>query len=153
MNDRLIPVQDSFYKEYFDDIDKTKIFLLKEEYANSAWADEIDSNSTSYFDLPNDCWIVKATSISIGDWIDAYNSDNNAIVANMLLSAIDWDEGEKIRFYVKKGIVFQAKWSDFLQFWDDFVAVEDDCPIVVSESSRQQQALIFRPVGDVIKIG
>lgn len=152
MADSSICVQDTDYCEYFENAGKNTIFLLSEEEAQNAWESEICTNSLSYFDLPDDCWVVAHASNSIGYWIEAYNSDDNAAVANLLLKNINWPDDTIIKFFAKKKIVFQAKWCDFLRFWDEFIAVEDDCPIIIPEGDFGKQALVFRPIGDILKI-
>jgi Protein of unknown function (DUF2947) len=149
----MIPVQDSFYSEYFERAKEKTIFLLNEEEAKCVWGNKIDRSSSSYFDLPDDCWLVANESISVGRWIEAYNSDDNVEFAGKLRAAVSWSDDTIIQFLAKNKIIFQAKWCDFLECWDEFIAAEDDCPIVIPQSNDVQEALLFRPIGDVLKIG
>jgi hypothetical protein len=153
MADNLICVQDTDYGEYFDNVGKNIVFLLKEESAEKAWHSEVHATSSSYFNLPDDCWIVASKSDSIGNWMEAYNSDNNVAVEELLREALDWPDNAIVKFFAKKRIVFQTKWRDFLRYWDDFIAVEDDCPIIIPENCSGKEALVFRPIGDILKIG
>jgi len=148
----LVCVQDTDYDEYFEHAGKNTVFLLEDGMAEKAWKCEIDANSSSYFDLPDDCWIITSKSYSLGRWMEAYNNDDNAAVEELLRDAVDWPDNTIINFFAKKKTIFQTRWCDFLHFWDEFIAVEDDCPIVISESGAGKEALLFRPIGDIIKI-
>ena len=153
MEDELVCVQDTSYGEYFENAGKESVFLLSEEMAEESWKNEIHPDSSSYFNLPDDCWVVSGKTNSIGNWIEAYNSDDNYVVERSLREAVDWDDNTNVKFFAKKNIVFQARWCEFLRFWDGFIAVEDDCPIVIPENGARKEALIFRPIGDILKIG
>lgn len=149
----MIPVQNSFYSEFFEKAEKETVFLLSEEEAKDAWSNEIDKSSSSYFDLPDDCWIVTSESVSVGRWVEAYNDDDNLGLARKLRTAVFWGDDMVIKFFAKNKIVFQAKWIDFLKYWDEFISAEDDCPIVIPEFRDAREALLFRPIGDVLKVG
>jgi hypothetical protein len=75
------------------------------------------------------------------------------LVEELLRGVFDWQDNRIIRFYAKKKIVFQTRWCDFLNFWDEFLAIEDDCPIVIPENGSGKEAILFRPIGDIVKIG
>jgi hypothetical protein len=153
MDSDLICVQDTDYGEYFEKTEKNTVFLLSGETAEKAWNAEVHANSSSYFDLPDDCWIVANKYCFVGGWMEAYNNDDNVVVEELLRRAIEWPDDTIIRFFAKKKIVFQTRWCHFLRFWDGFIAVEDDCPILIPENGSGKEAIIFRPVGDIIKIG
>jgi hypothetical protein len=108
MTDDIICVQDTEFNEYFENTGKNVIFLLREEAAEKAWDAEIHTNSSSYFNLPDDCWIIASNNSSIGDWMEAYNNDNNVLVEELLRGVFDWQDNRIIRFYAKKKIVFQT---------------------------------------------
>jgi len=153
MADDITCIQETEYGDYFEKAGKNTIFLLSKESAVNAWNFKVNSNSSSYFNLPDDCWIVANKSYSIGNWMEAYNSDDSGYVEGLLRSAVNWSDDAIIRFFVKKRIVFQASWCNFLRFWDEFIAVEDDCPIIIPVKSSAKEALVFRPIGDILKIG
>ena len=153
MTNDLICVQDTVYDEYFENIERNTVFLLSGEAAERAWNLEVYPNSSSYFDLPDDCWIVAVQSRPIGQWLEAYNNDDNALVEELLRGALNWPDTTILKFFAKKKIVFQASWCDFLRWWDEFIAIEDDCPIIIPENGSGKEALVFRPVGDILKIG
>lgn len=153
MIEDLICVQDTDYGEYFEKAGSNTVFLLGEKSAEAAWDSEVYGNASSYFNLPDDCWIVSGESNSIGDWMDSYNNDENSAVEKLLREAVDWSDDAIVRFFVKKKIVFQSNWRDFLRYWDEFLAIEDDCPILLPRCSYRKEALLFRSVGDIFKIG
>lgn len=153
MSDKLVCVQSTDYYDYFESVKKNTVFLLNPHMAEMAWESEIYANSSSYFNLPDDCWIVASKSHLIGNWMVAYNNDDNASVERILRETVDWSDSTVIKFFVKNTIVFQAKWCDFLNYWDEFIAVEDDCPIIIPENGAGKEALLFRAIGDIIKIG
>jgi len=151
-NDFLNPVQDTFYKDYFEGNNCGTIFLLGKKNANYVWNNEISPNTTSYFDLPDDCWVVSHKSILIGNWMDSYG-DDASLVSIILKQAVTWDEKTIVKFFVKKDTVFECKWEDFLASWDDFISVEDDCPLVIPDKNSNHEAILFTPIGNIIKIG
>ena len=153
MSEEFICVQDTDYREYFENAGINTVFLLSENMAESAWNREIHIGASSYFDLPDDCWIIASVAVPIGRWMEAYNNDNNLLVEKLLRAEVGWPDDIFIKFFAKKKIVFRARWKDFLHYWDEFIAVEDDCPIVIPEKSPNKEAILFRPIGDIVKIG
>lgn len=147
-----ICVQDTDYGRCFQSVRKNTVFLLDEKLAASAWDHEVCAGSSSYFNLPDDCWLVFGKAVSIGRWMEAYNNDDNEILEQLLRAAVDWPDNTFIKFFAKKKIVFRTHWCDFLKHWDEFIAFEDDCPIVIPENFLNKEALLFRPIGDVIKV-
>jgi hypothetical protein len=85
--------------------------------------------------------------------MEAYNDDDNATVEKLLRGRVNWSDDTTIRFFVKKSIVFQTRWCEFLRFWDEFISAEDDCPIIIPENGARKEALLIRPIGDILKIG
>ena len=153
MADKLVCVQKTHLNEYFENSDKITIFLLDEKLAESAWKRNIHFDSSSFFDLPDDCWIITSKVVQVGHWMEAYNEGNDATVGKLLRKAVDWNDDFYIYFFAKKKIVFRTQWHNFLQHWDDFIAIEDDCPIVTPECDLCKEAIVFRPIGDFLKIG
>lgn len=153
MGDEFICVKDTDYADYFENAGKNRVFLLNEKLAENAWNREVCDGTSSYFDLPDDCWIVDGKAVQIGRWMEAYNNDDNAAVEKLLRAAVDWSDDIFIKFFAKKKIVFRALWGDFLRYWDEFIAVEDDCSMVIPENESCKEAILFRPIGDIVKIG
>lgn len=151
MKDVLTCVLDTEYSDYFDDADKDSIFLLNEGAAKDVWNRKIHYGSSSFFNLPNDCWIAASKSISIGRWIEAYNKGDAKIVEKLLREAVDWSDDWYIYFLARSKVVFRMQWNVFLRHWDSLISIEDDCPIVIVESAPRQEAILFRPIGDILK--
>lgn len=149
----MICVQNTFFAYYFDKTGDDTVFLLSEAEAEKAWRAEIHAESTSYFNIPDKSWLVTTQSESLGRWEDAYNGDDNAVVEEILRGAIDWNDDDIVKFFVNIKTVFQTTWRDFLRLWDEFLAVDDDCPIVVPEGGSGKEAIIFTPMGEIIKVG
>lgn len=153
MSDEFTCVQDTDYGEYFENAGENTVFLLSQNMAERTWNSEVHASTSSYFDLPDDCWIIASKSVPIGRWMEAYNNDENPMVEKSLRASVDWSDDIFIKFFAKKTSVFRVKWKDFLHYWDEFIAVEDDCPIVIPENESHKEAILFRPIGDIVKIG
>ncbi len=150
--DELTSVLDSDYKDYFEGANSRDVYLLSKTCANAAWEEAIDSKAKSYFDLPDDNWVVTCNSTSIGDWMTSYNDDERKPVSKILRRNVNWPEDTIIHFFVNRDIVFQSTWFNFIEAWDDFIAVEDDCPMIVPTTGKTEGAILFRPIGDICKI-
>lgn len=101
-----ICVQDTEYGRCFQSVGRNTVFLLDEELAGSAWSHEIYASSSSYFNLPDDCWLVFGRTVSIGRWIEAYNNDDNEILERLLRASVDWPDNTFIKFFAKKKLYF-----------------------------------------------
>lgn len=152
MSDEMTCVKDTEYGYYFDNIEKSTAFLLREDLAKDAWGHKIHKGSTSYFRLPDDCWITSGKWAFVGTWVDAYNEDQNAIVEDFLRTAVDWPDDISIIFFANGLTAFRTQWRTFLKYWDEFISVEDDCPILMPETGDRKGAIMFTPGGDIIRI-
>lgn len=153
MSDTLTCVKKTFYSEYFEEVISNVVFLLDKESAKKAWEKNVGIGSESYFDLPDDSWLIEGQKIEIGRWMEAYNTDDILLVKKLLASHVGWQDETVVNFFVNNEIVFITKWKDFLQYWDSFIAIEDDCPIVIPDIlNKNRKAIIFRPIGDIVKI-
>jgi len=152
MSENLIPIEETFYSDYFEGLECQGVFLLREDKAKLAWSQEIEPNSSSYFDLSDECWIVKGKPLFVGRWLEAFNNDDNNIVAEALRSTVQWSDETVIKFFAKKNAVFQTTWGEFLKVWDGFLTAEDDCPIIIPEFNNSRLAFLFRPIGDILFI-
>ncbi|WP_062269767.1 DUF2947 family protein [Endozoicomonas arenosclerae] len=147
-----LPVERTRYREYFDSIPRNSIFLLDKGVSELFWDKEISNKGASYFKLPNDCWLVSGESDLIGSWLDFYNKSDNIPVSNILKSKFKWSDKETVRFCISKCIILESSWSVFLEFWDDFLAIDDDCPILIPSNPINREAILFRPIGDILKV-
>lgn len=152
MSDEMTCVKDTVNNYYFDKIEKNTVFLLRDDLAKEAWDRKIDKGSTSYFRLSKGCWITSDNREIVGHWVEAYNNDNNAIVEKFLRRTVDWVDDSFILFFPDGLTAFRTRWRSFLQFCDDFLAFEDDCPIVMLEPDGGREAIVFAPTGYIIKI-
>lgn len=149
---KFVSVEKTVFKNCFEGIPPEKVFLLPKEDAYHFWEERVDSKATSYFNLSDDSWIITSEKEELGMWIEAYNNDDNDSVSDLLQKAFCWEENKPIWFCVSKEIIFQSSWCIFLKYWDCFIAAEDDCPILLSSSELEEQALLFRAIGDMHKI-
>jgi hypothetical protein len=146
------PVEATTHKDFFDDVDENTIFVLDKDSASRLWVSAIDEKAPSYFRLSDQNWIISNSSIVIGRWKEAYNLDDNPYVAHLLQKKVKWQEDCIVRFYISKSIVLETKWEFFLEHWDDFLALEDDCPILIKEGEECVRALLFLANGDIILV-
>ena len=152
MSEKMISVDNSPFKECFQGANLSDTFLLSKEAANDLWAKRVDERAASYFNLPDESWVVSSEYENVGVWIDAYNNDTNSIVSDLLRHSFSWSDNTKIWFCVNKHIIFESSWLSFLKYWDGFIAVEDDCPIVIAQTGKSRDALLFRSIGDMVKV-
>ncbi len=155
MTNEMTCIKDTEFSQYFENATKNTIFRLEEESSEKAWDSEIHQGSSTFSLLPDNCWVVpKPNNISIGKWIEAYDNGNNFAVEEILRESFDWPDDTIIRYFLDRSFVLQVKWCDFLRYWDDFLALEDDCPIVIPQNGlRRNEAIIFDPSGYIFKIG
>jgi len=153
-------IQDvSDLKDYFEDIEYGKIFLIDKKVASNLWINEIDKKFKGYFSLPDNHWII-ANEIYIGDWL-APNSEVSFLqkfeykdideVANLLQKELEWEAENYIRFHASPYLALRAKWKDFLLYWKSFLTFENECPIVMRENNKKKEAIIFTPNGQIRK--
>ena len=145
-------VLNSPYKDYFETAGASDVYLLSKSKANNFWDNAVEEKIDSFFKLPNDNWIVNSVSVKIGEWISAYNADEKKPVSQVLRKNIAWDESSTIWFLVNRDIAFQTTWNNFIELWDDFIAIEDDCPLILPNNPRKEGALIFSSIGHILKI-
>lgn len=152
MSDEMTCVKDTHFVYYFDNIDKNTVFVLRDDLATDAWDREIHKGTTSYFRLPDNCWIISSKRDLVGYWVEAYNTENNAVVENFLRMAVDWPNDIFVIFFANGATAFRTTWRSFLRYWDEFIAIEDDCPILIPETGIRKEAIIFTPGGDILRI-
>lgn len=148
----LTQVNSTKYRDFFEGVPANNIFLLDEKLASDFWLKHISIEGNSYFSLPDNNWVINGFSEPLGDWLEAYNDDNNEPVSQLLKRSFSWSHNTSIWFCISKEIIFQLSWEDFLKHWDCFVAIDDDCPIVIGFTADLQQALILRGIGNMSKI-
>jgi hypothetical protein len=85
----------------------------------------------------------------IGDWISSYNGDTSR-VSKLLEEKILWSKNSTVWFCISSSLILQTNWATFIEYWDSFLCVDDDCPILISKDYGC--SLLFRPLGDIVKI-
>ncbi len=150
MNNNLISIKNTHFKEYFSSEIYDEVFLLDTKDANLFWHSYIGENTTSYFNLPNDNWIIKEERIFLAEWITYYNEDNNISISTILKNQISCDNDATIWFCMSKELILKSNWKVFLEHWDCFIAIDDDCPIILIEN--EAQSLLFTSIGGLYKI-
>ena len=149
----MLPVNKTFYQEYFEESSSSeKIYLLSEKEAIEVWGKEIDWESKCYFDLADDHWLVVGERKSIGEWMTAYHENKVELVANILRSCRNWDNNKTVLFLINRKNIFQLSWYDFLLNWDCFLSIEDDCPVVIPQVNPLKEAILFQHLGGVYTI-
>ncbi len=146
------PVEVTELNDIFDDVDVKTIFVLDKNSASNHWINAVDEKANSYFRLQDNNWLVANNNAVIGGWRDAYNNDDNYYVSKLLNQHVEWEEECLVRFYVSKLIVLETKWKYFLKHWDNFLALEDDSPVLIKDGEEKSRALIFRAGGDIVLV-
>lgn len=145
-------IKKTIYHSFFEDVTDNVVFWLSKSQSEALWDQMIYPHKHSYFDLPADCWIVQGDKTTLGFWMDSYHH-NDGNMFETIRAMVDWSDMEKMIFFVNRKVAFAATWQDFMQHWTSFIAVEDDCPIVMPESGGDLRGcIIFEPLGKVAKI-
>jgi hypothetical protein len=152
MNSKATPIEHTTFSDYFDGVSSNEVYQLDKEEANFLWVSNIDDKAKSYFDLPDENWLVEGSETQLGDWQRAYNEGDNESVASVLESSFGWIDNNSIFFCISKDLILRCTWKIFLEHWDSFVAAEDDCPIIFSEHGEDSAALIIMAIGDICRI-
>lgn len=127
----------------------SNVQLLGLDEAKLRWSERFGPEAKSYYSIPDGSWLVTSPATTIGEWIGAYNSGNSQQTANELKSQLSWLPTTPVLFCVAHRTIIAATWETFTSLWDCFLAVHDDCPIVVPDLEAQRSALIFTPLGEI----
>lgn len=147
-----ICVKKTIYRSFFEDVREDTVFLISAKWSEALWDKMIYQDKHSYFDLPNDCWTINGNKVRLGCWIDSYNHNNRDVI-EIIEDVVDWSDTDSTIFFVNRKLAFAARWRDFLEHWTSFIAIEDDCPIVMPEFGGDlRECIIFEPLGKVAKI-
>ena len=149
--DKQFPIEDTFYCSYFENISLKTIFLLDKKDACNIWGNRIDSSALSYFGLPENSWIDMDEAKVLGEWITSYNNDTNLTVERILRDEFDWGDEENILFFLNNENALKTKWKFFLEYWDCFLAIESDNPLIILENSTVAELLSFTSTGMILK--
>ncbi|MBT0587739.1 DUF2947 family protein [Alteromonas oceanisediminis] len=147
-----IDVKKTEFKSLFDSVPFGVVQFLGANDSKKFWKKNIDEHSNNYFRLPESNWIVSSKSIDIGRWLEPYNEDSNKELAQKLKKFINIEGDLVVHFAFKGQYVFAVRWADFLQYWDSFLAMEDDSPILLIDEEGKRKALVFNGMGNVILV-
>jgi hypothetical protein len=146
-----ITIHNSQFSEEFLGIDDIDIYLFAREESQQIWNKYIDGKSSSFFSLPDSNWLIIKNNINIGNWIEDYNNDIVENVQDIFNKKIDWADSDIVWYCISKCFILETSWFNFKKYWMSFIECEDDCPILLNES-RFQQAVLFQPIGNIIRI-
>ena len=146
-----IPIgQTSDGKDFFSEAMPANIFKLEHEAAKDFWERLVSAEARSYFQLPDNHPIAKSNREALGSWVKAYNDDDNKPVQKILMAKIPWVPSQEVFFLAGRTNVLSCLWSEFLEYWDCFIAFSDECPLITFPGADQY--LIFYPSGEFLRI-
>jgi len=151
MNDSLIPVSSTEFSEYFENIGECEIYHLSKNDAELYWRSVFKDSSKSYFSMSDDNWFIKSDFLKIGEWIDAYNATSNIVLSDILTKRIFFKDDDIVRFCISSSCIFQTTWKYFNLYWSKFLAIDDDCSIVLSVKNTDS-SILFAPIGDIFEV-
>ncbi|WP_075090929.1 3' terminal RNA ribose 2'-O-methyltransferase Hen1 [Haloferula sp. BvORR071] len=134
-------------EEFFSPEARTLVRELPPVEASEVCHLHLGGKARGYFSLPDGHWILRAESTLIGHWAEAYDTDSAADVA-AALTALPWQENDTVYFFTGRSLVTESTWAAFVRHWMDFLAIEDDEP-VVTNLQRPWEALIFNSGGGI----
>ncbi len=148
-----VSIMNSDLSQIFQGADSVNnVYLLTNKEAEEIWKEYIDKTASSYFHLNDNSWLVKNEYNEIGEWLKYYNSGEYNKVGEILKGSYDWKFEDRIYFCFSKVICIESKWGQFIINWDKFLEIDDDCPIVINKSPKNNEALIFTPLGVMIHV-
>lgn len=151
MNQRTIISRSRFANE-FSDARVNTIYQLSNRESQLIWDAYIHKNASSFFKLPDTCWVISSSRVSLGQWLDDFNAEKHERVKRLLEESISWTNKDIIWFCINRNVIIEAQWEEFKMSWINFLYCSDDCPIVIN-SSGSHCAVIFKPIGSIMKIG
>ncbi len=144
-----IPILNSDISEIFQGLSSMNtIYLLTNNEAKTIWIKNIDKSANSYFKLEDDSWLVRNEKYNIGDWLDSYNTGKYELVSKILNSVLGWRDEDRIYFCLSEVLSIESSWREFKLNWDKFIEIDDDCPIIINQSSNCE-VIIFKPLGEI----
>lgn len=143
-------IANSQFAEEFEGVETEKVLFLDRPLAEETWGQYVDPIAKSYFKLPDDNWLVTGTTKSLAHWQEDYNQDKWEKIQGVLDVELDWEDEDRVYFLISRLLVLESNWATFKRYWINFLECDDDCPIVINER-RTESALIFRPIGDLVR--
>lgn len=143
-----IPLQETPYWEYFDDmVGLVEVSVMPEVVAKRLWSERINSQSSSYFDLPDHSWLVTGTKTPVGHWLSRLNAGESERFEQELTAASPWDPRDHVYFFANSTTALTCRWSEFKKRWTGFVLLESDGAIVIPDEPIKQ-CIWFKALGD-----
>lgn len=139
------------FSDEFDNLNVDDVFLLSKEESASVWSKYIDKKASSYFKLEDNNWLITSKRLVIGNWLEDFNRNRTENVRDILSNNLSWNKEDIVWFCISRALIIEAPWEKFRNHWICFLQCEDDCPILINRNSVGS-ALIFRPIGDILKI-
>lgn len=154
---RTIPLADSPLVDFFLDSPAVnaidKVFVMHRDAAQDFWDSKVNEVARTYFHLPDSSWIVAGPTEQLGSWLKAYNDEEYSRVRALLLRSQFQSHIAPVAFCVNARTCLVAPWGIFCEAWFAFIAVSDDCPIVMPVSAAApQHCIIFTPRGAVWRV-
>ncbi len=144
-------IYDTKCSEYFDDVSGLNINLHDEKESEVIFRELVSTEGTSWFDLPDQCWLVTSEKSNCGRWLESYNNKNLDEVSSAMSEHSGWVNSEVVYFISGYRCVLSSSWGEFLDNWNLFLSFYDDCPIVVDKKASSS-AFIFTPMGAILSI-
>ena len=145
------PIRNTVFADNFPPGEDLGIFLLDPPESETVFEMAFGPKVKSYFDFPDDHWVVASEKTQVGQWAEAYNADTLEPVASELKQTVDWAPDEDVYYFAKKRIVFKSSWAVFVSHWDAFLACEDDGTILMRDPA-DKEAILFYSGGQIIHI-
>jgi hypothetical protein len=130
---------------YFDGLD---VKALNHKESEKIWDLHIKSKHPSYFKLEDTNWLIEANQVSVEFWFDDFNNNCSQRIHSLLDENIDWNSSDVVYYTLSKYLIYKTTWNLFKANWIKFLECEDDCPILINESSKSE-AIIFTPLGEL----
>jgi hypothetical protein len=124
-----------------------KIEILTKESSIKFWNMYFSSKNTSMMKLDRDDWVCKVKWTDVGDWGDAYNSNQPDNVSNLLKNYLKWEKDTVVYYCCGCRNIIKSNWENFLDMWMNFLEYEDEAPIIVG--SNKNEVIRFTPIGRI----
>ncbi|WP_036114477.1 DUF2947 family protein [Lysobacter capsici] len=148
----MIPIYDSPLKKYLDDFSSAElasVFLLEGDEAVAVWREYI-GDGKSFNHLSNESWVVGGSWVTIGDWMDGYPRPlNSQRVAELVSTKSEWSDNEELFLIQNSKNIIKFTMKDFNKFWNDFLSIFGDGPVLISRDRKSGVAFQFLPLGYV----
>jgi len=74
--------------------------------------------------------------------------DRCVVLSDILTKRIFFKDDDIVRFCISSSCIFQTTWKYFNLYWSKFLAIDDDCSIVLSVKNTDS-SILFAPIGDI----